>query len=201
MAACQEEQSNVSNFRIYPNVIRSKQEDGSFKVVIKKTNFEFVHFKIVDQLQFIPPHPEYNSNQFNPSSPSTINDENIEPLPPPPPPYKLKRSFRETDRPIYDPLYWKSTNKQNNCNSKKYLLRCYTGNVYDYKTNNWRPRNPHELCKVQLCCHNLEEDSYISWIIWQNTYWNNENNKLLFDLDWKISKDNSFINYQVPGHF
>ena len=139
MAACQEE-PDFSNSRIYPNVIRTQQEDGSFKVDIQKTNFEIIHFNIVDKLQFIPPPPQYNSDQFNPSSPSTTNDENILPLSPPPLPYKLMRSFRESDRPIYDPLYWNSINKQDNYNSKKYLLRYNKSHIYDYKINNWRTR-------------------------------------------------------------
>ena len=43
MASCQEE-PDFSNSHIYPNVIRSQQEDGSFKVVIQKTNFEIDFF-------------------------------------------------------------------------------------------------------------------------------------------------------------
>ena len=213
-AACQEQQQlsdcSISHkYRFYPNVIRRQQKDGSFKVIIEKTNIEFIHFKIVDKIQLIPPSPDYTSEQFNPSSPIDIHDnhehdnnnhEHIY-LSPPPPPCKLIRSFREYDRPLYDPLFWKSTNKQNNCNSKKYLFRYYNGVICDSKINNWRTRHPDELCKVQLCCHNLEEDSHICWSIWKDTYWNNKNKKLLWDLEWKISKDHSFINYQVPRHF
>jgi hypothetical protein len=171
--------------RVFPKIIRKISiQDNTEEITIEKTYDEYNHFYLVpNKVNVYDETNDITNTQFIENTQDDLD------LPPPPPPTKLMRSFHESDRQLYDPLYVINKDYKYLGSSlgddfkKKFLLR----HINNSKNN--------QLERVQLVTQKINTSPYSQSLLyfWSHYKW--------IDFEWFISNDHKTIQYFIPRQF